>query len=282
VRLVSVLASAALLWSCASPPEARRYELQGQILAIRPERQEVVIKHGDIKNFMPGMTMPFKVSDAALLTGRAPGDLVTATLVVGEVEAHLETLVKTGSAPLDEKAPPEPPKVAATGERLADAPLVDQQAKATSLASFRGHRLALTFVYTRCPIPDFCPLMDRHFAAVQKMLAGDPALADVRLVSVTLDPVFDTPTVLRAHAARVGANPSVWSFLTGEPANVAAFSEQFGLYVEHGTSDPADITHNLRTAVIDPEGRLAKVHTGNSWTPAELVADLTALTPPRR
>jgi protein SCO1/2 len=274
--------TAAALSSCASPPEVRRYELQGQILAIRPERQEVVVKHADIKNFMPGMTMPFKVGDPALLDGRAPGDLVTATLVVGEVEAHLETLVKTGSAPLEGEVPPPAPKVLAPGEQLADAPLVDERGRATPLASFRGHPLALTFIYTRCPIPDFCPLMDRHFAAVQKILAGNPVLADVRLVSMTLDPAFDTPAVLRTHAARVGANPAVWSFLTGEPATVAGFSEQFGLYVEHGTSDPGDITHNLRTAVIDPEGRLVKVHTGNSWTPAELVADLEALTAPGR
>jgi protein SCO1 len=282
VRPLLVLVATALLASCANPPEARRYELQGQILAVRPERQEVVVKHGDIENFMPGMTMPFKVKDPALLNGKMPGDLVTATLVVEEVNAHLETLVKTGSAPLEEQAPAPAPKVAVPGDSLVDAALVDQQGKAASLAAYRGHRVALTFIYTRCPIPDFCPLMDRHFVAVQKLLAGNAALADVRLVSVTLDPAFDTPAVLRTHATRVGANPAVWSLLTGEPANVAAFSEQFGLYVEHGTSDPTDITHNLRTAVIDPEGRLVKVHTGNSWTPAELVADLTAVAAPGR
>jgi protein SCO1/2 len=231
---------------------------------------------------MPGMTMPFKVNDPALLEGRVPGDLVTATLVVGEAEAHLETLVKTGSAPLQEQAPPPAPAVAAPGDRLKDGALVDQDGKARPLSSFRGHRLALTFIYTRCPIPDFCPLMDRHFVSVQKTLASDPSLADVRLASVTLDPSFDKPPVLRTHAVRVGANPAVWSFLTGEPADVAAFSEQFGLYVEHGTSDPADITHNLRTAVIDADGRLVTAHTGNSWTPAELVADLKAITAPGR
>ena len=277
MRYSAVLVTIAVaVASCGRPPETREYELQGQILAVRPAQREVVIKHEDIKGFMPGMTMPFTVRDTALLSGTQPGDLVTATLVVGETEAYLSRLTTTGHAALTEAPPAPAPEILAPGQAVTDANLVDQDGQIRAFSSFKGHRVALTFIYTRCPLPDFCPLMDRHFASVQKTIASTPALADVRLVTVTLDPAFDTPAILKPYARRRGADPSVWSFLTGEPEEVNRFASQFGLYVEHNPESAIDITHNLRTAVLDPEGRLVAVHNGNSWTPAELVADLTA------
>jgi protein SCO1 len=260
--------------------EGRRYELHGQILAVRPERNEVVIKHQDIKGLMPGMTMPFTVKDPSLLAGKQPGDLVTATLVIGEVQAHLSTLTTTGHVDPTTPAPPPPPDIRQPGETLADAHLVDQDGSAKTFSSFRGHRVAMTFIYTRCPLPDFCPLMDRHFAAIQKTIASTPSLADVRLVTVTLDPAFDTPKILRAHANRVGADLARWTFLTGDPKAVNQFGSQIGMYVEHDPTGSSNITHNLRTAVIDPQGRLVKIHTGNDWTPADVVADLEATPAP--
>jgi len=273
------VAAALLLAGCGGSSEApsREYELRGQILAVRPERSEVVIKHEDIKGFMPGMTMPFKVKDTSLLDGKQPGDLVAATLVVGEVDAHLRTLDKTGHAALEAAAPPPAPDIRQPGDMLEDGMFVNQDGASVSLSSYRGHRVALTFIYTRCPLPEFCPLMDRHFAAVQKTIASSPELADVRLVTMTLDPVFDTPAVLKPYAGRRGADPAIWSFLTGEPAEVNKFGSQLGLYVEHNPANAIDITHNLRTVVIDPDGRLVKVHSGNSWTPSELIADLRAI-----
>ena len=279
VPLVCLIA----LTGCSRTPDAsaRTYELQGQILAVRPERNEVVIKHEDIKGFMPGMTMPFTVKDPALLSGRERGDLVTATLVVGETQAYLTTLTRTGHQEIsDSPPPPPPPDILSTGQTVKDAPLVDQDNKPRAFSSFKGHRLALTFIYTRCPIPNFCPLMDKHFAAVQKTIASTPALKDVRLLTVTLDPEFDRPAILKAYARRREADPAIWTFLTGEPGDVNTFATQFGLYVERNPQSAIDITHNLRTAVIDPEGRLVTVHSGNSWTPAELVADLSAAPAP--
>ena len=102
----------------------------------------------------------------------------------------------------------------------------------------------------------------------------------MRLLTVTLDPEFDRPAILKAYARRREADPAVWTFLTGEPAEVNRSRSQFGLYVEHNPQNAIDITHNLRTAVIDPEGRLVTIHNGNSWTPAELVADLSAAPAP--
>jgi protein SCO1 len=277
------LALLLVLSSCTRPAqnEGRQYELKGQILAVSPERSEVIIKHEDVKGFMPGMTMPFKVKDTALLNDKQPGDLVTATLVVGEAEAHLSTLTKTGHA-APETPPPPAADIRQPGDALADAALINQDGTPTSFSSFRGHRLAITFMYTRCPLPEFCPLMDKHFAQLQKDIAASPALADVRLVSVTLDPAFDTPRVLKAHARRHGADSARWSFLTGDPKVVNQFGSQLGMYVEHNPTGSSDITHNLRTAVVDAEGRLVKIHNGNSWTPAELVADLTSTPAPAR
>jgi protein SCO1 len=265
-----------------TPPPPKQFELTGQILAIEPERREVLIKHDDIKGFMPAMTMPYKVQDGSLLTGKAPGDLVRATLVVGEVDAHLSAMTKTGHAALETPPPTtDHPDVLEPGQPVPDALLVDQDGKPTPFSNLRGHRVALTFIYTRCPLPDFCPLMDRNFATVQATVAKTPRLSDVRLVTVTLDPSFDTPTVLKPHAEALNADSRVWSFMTGEPSEVSRFSSAFGIYSEADQQHPDQIIHNLRTAVIDPDGRLVKVQSGNSWTAAQLVADLSAAPAPK-
>lgn len=269
-----LVALSLLTAACSQAPEPKRYELVGQILDVAPERREVTIKHQDIKNFMPGMTMPFTVQDTSLLDGRQPGDLVTATLVVGD-QVFLSTLNKTGHAEL----PPPPPAGAPTGLRsgqaVTDAPLIDQTGAPKTLASLRGHRVALTFAYTRCPLPEFCPLVNRQLAAIQRELATRPELADVRLLTITLDPDYDTPPVLTKHAAVYKANPAVWSFLTGPSADVKAFASQFGIFQEADPNDPAQITHSLRTAVIDADGKLYSNRSGTDWTPTDILADLT-------
>jgi protein SCO1/2 len=279
-----LVAAALTAAACGSAPEVRQYELTGQILAVRPDRSEVVIAHEDIGDFMRAMTMPFKVREQVLLSGKQPGDLVTATLVVeerdGQLDAYLSVLTTTGHTPLETPPPAETPEILREGDEAEDAPLIDQDGRARPLSSFRGHRVALTFIYTRCPLTEFCPLMDRNFVAVQKAISSTPSLADVRLVTVTFDPEFDTPAVLKTHARRRQADPAIWSFLTGTPEHVGAFARQFGIYAEKSPQSAIDITHNLRTAVIGPDGRLVAVHSGNSWTPAELVADLEAAPAP--
>ena len=273
-----VLALAAVA-SCRQAPPARHFELVGQILAVNPAKNEVTIKHQDIKGLMPGMTMPFTVQDPSLLRERQAGDLVTATLVVEEVKAYLTTLTKTGHEDVPEVPATPAAKSVRPGDLVEDSAFLNQDGALASLRDLRGHRVAITFAYTRCPLPEFCPLMDRNFVAIQKSLAQTPAMADVRLVTVTIDPAHDTPAVLKAHAQRLGADSKVWSFLTPEPAGAPAFFEQFGLLVEREGDGPGDITHNLRTLVLDSEGRLASIRTGNDWTPAQLIADLRATAP---
>ena len=271
----------ALLAACNREAlKQRQYELQGQILAIDPARSEVLIRHGAIVGFMPAMTMPFTVKDAGLLSGKEPGDLVTATLVVTDLTAHLSSLTRTGHAAIDNPPAASGPHILLPGEPVEDALLVDQQGRARPFSGFKGHRVAITFIYTRCPLPEFCPLMDRHFAAVQKTIAGENDLRDVRLVTATLDPEFDTPAVLSRHAERLKADPAVWTFLTGEPAVVTKFALQFGIFTEKDLGTGANLTHNLRTAIVDADGRIVKVHSGRDWTPVDLVADLKATPAP--
>lgn len=269
--------------ACSQTPESRQYEVHGQILRIDAEREEVLVDHDDIEGFMPGMVMPYKVQDVDLLEGKEPGDLFTATLVVEEVRAYLSTLTTTGHAPLRTAAAG--PVITSVdllenGDEVPDAALVDQQGTLMSIASLRGHRVALTFIYTRCPLPDFCPLMDQHFAALQQVITQSPDLADVQLVSVTLDPEYDTSDVLHAHATELDADPERWHFVTGDPDEVLGFAKRFGVVTEAGAD--SSLLHNLRTAVIDPDGRLVTAYSGNMWTLAELVADLTAAPAPAR
>src|SRR5262249_53215382 len=159
-------------------PPSKEYQLKGQILDVKPETNEVLVKHGDIPGFMPAMTMPYKVEDRKVLAGSQPGDLITATLVVGETEAHLSKMEKTGHAPVEEATRPEitESQILKPGEAVPDTNLIDENNASRPLTSLKGHRVALTFMYTSCPQPDFCPLMDRNFATVQNEIKQTPAL----------------------------------------------------------------------------------------------------------
>jgi protein SCO1 len=248
------------------------YELRGQVLAVDPVRQELTIKHGDIRGFMPGMTMPFKVKSARLLEGRTPGDLVTATLVVEAGSAYLSAVTTTGHAPLAEPPPQRRVDILEPGALVPDVKLVDSSGAARSLSDWRGRVVAVTFIYTRCPLPDFCPRMDQHFAAVQREVLKDAKLRDrMALLSVSVDPQFDTPEVLAAHARRAGAEAQVWTFATGDADAVTQLAGRFGVSVFREGADPGGLTHNLRTAIIKPDGTLATVLGGSDWTPAALI-----------
>ena len=276
MRLIRTAVLAALIAAagCHGP---RSYTLVGQIQAVDPARSEVTISHGTIPGFMSSMTMPFKVRETALLQGTvAPGDLVTATLVVSDTESYLTSIVRTGHAALAE-----PARKVSLGNLLQpggpapDAQFVDQTGAVRRLSDWRGKTIALTFIYTRCPLPDFCPRMNRNFSAVQAAVLADPELESrARLVSVSLDPDYDTPAVLAAHARRAGANPQVWSFLAADREIVDRFAVPFGVYVVRTAGNSGLITHNLRTAVIGADGRLVTMFSGAEWTPADLVAAL--------
>ncbi len=254
---------------------ARTFELHGQVLAVRDT--QAVIKHDEIKGFMPAMTMPYRVRDRELLRGTTAGDLITATLVVSDNDAWLTRIEKTGSAPITTPVP-EPSATAGvsllqSGDPVPDTQLTNEQGEPIALTSWRGSAVAITFIYTRCPLPQFCPLLDRRFAAVQRIVAADPALhGRVHLLSVSFDPDADTPAVLRAHAAKLGADPAVWRFATAPRDVVDRFAARFAVNVIREAD--RTITHNLRTAVIAPSGRVFAIYDGTEWTPQQIAEDL--------
>ena len=277
-RTIIALAAVSLAAACNRQPDAPTYQLTGQILVVKPETKEVLVKHEDIPGFMPAMTMPYTVKDPEVLKQRVAGDLITATLHVAPEGPFLSAVTKTGSAPLPEDARTSIPAAAnvhllQSGDAVPATPLTDQDGRALALTDFKGSALAVTFIYTRCPLAQFCPLIDKRFAEVQALVAADPALAGrVRLVSISFDPKFDRAEMLRAHAKKLDADPAVWRFATAAEAIVDRLAAEFGVNVireKDGT-----ITHNLRTAIIDPTGRVTSIVDNNAWTASELVTGL--------
>ncbi len=281
---VLVCSSLALSVACAPAQPKNTYTLHGQILSIDAPHKTLNVKHGDIKGLMPAMTMPYTVRNEALLTGLAAGDLIDATLVVESNDAYLSSIRQTGKAPLEAPPPEAPMPSAASGRELLkpgepapDAPFVNQDARKVRFSTFKGAPVVMTFIYTRCPLPTFCPLMDRHFSTIQQTLESDPALRRVHLVTVSFDPVRDSPAVLKAHAKELGADFTRWTFLTGDRDDIDRFAARFGVSVSRAPNDPRDITHNLRTVILDANGDLVKTYTGNEWTPDEVIGDLKGL-----
>ena len=277
--LVPVLA---LLAGCggSKPVNAREYSLEGEVLRIKADRTEITIKHGDIKGFMPAMTMPFPIKNPKLLDGLAAGDLVKATLVVTDEESFLATLQKTGSLPPERRSSGQPmlPDILAPGAAIPEIVLTDQSGQPLKLSSYRGQYLLFTFIYTRCPLPDYCPRMSKYFAAIQQAVLQRAALRKgMRLLSISFDPDFDSPRTLTAYARRVGADPAIWRFATAPRLDIDAFGRVLGLSVTREGPKGDSITHNLRTVLMDRQGILVKTYNGNDWSPDEVVRDVEAL-----
>jgi protein SCO1/2 len=263
----------------ARGPE-RRYELTGKVVSVEKERKQVTIAHEEIPGYMEAMTMPFALKDEWAFTVLAPGDNVTATLVVASGLSWLEGIVISRPG----GAAPQPPAGAGLrepeeGDMVPVFALVNQDNKPLTPEVFRGKPLILTFIYTRCPLPDQCPRMTDNFAKVLERLEAEPGTAEgARLLSITVDPAFDTPEVLRAYAKGfLGSDAdrarARWDFATGEPEEVRKVANAFGLAYSAETDQ---VVHTLRTAVIAPDGTVFRIYRGNDWTPEQAVRDLAA------
>lgn len=264
--------------ACTTRPETKQYPLTGQVLGVNRDKQEITIKHEDVPGLMPGMTMSFPVADPALLDGREPGELVTATLEVTNALARLKSIVRTGMAPLPEgsNAAAMAGAILGVGDPVPDAAFIDQSDARRSIAQWRGSVMVVTFVYARCPLPNFCPLMNQNFAKLQKAIAGDPTLRErVKLVTISFDPEHDTPAVLADEAKRYGADSAIWTFLTGDRATVDRFAAVMGVGLTR-TPGTDEIVHNLRTAIVNPQGRIAAIFSGNEWTTTSVMDGVRA------
>ncbi len=278
IRLALAGAALAVLAACSGTPArvVKQYELTGQVLAVYEARQELAIKHDDIEGYMPGMTMSFPVATKSLMAGRTPGELIKATLEVDGLVGKLVTITHVGNAPLpDTNTAAMTEGILAVGDALPDAALIDQQDRRRSLSEWIGTPTVITFIYTRCPLPNFCPAMNRHFAALQKGLAADPALAGrVKLISITFDPEYDTPAVLAGFAAKHDSDPAVWTWLTGDRVTTDRLAAKFGVGLIREKDTPTEVIHNLRTTLVDGAGRVVKIYSGSDWTPAAVLADI--------
>ena len=268
-----------MIAGCSRGTPPRQFPITGQIIAVHADRRELTIKHGDIEGLMPGMTMTFPVVPPTLIDGRVAGDLVSGTLELGDQGARIVALTRTGSAPL-----PSASEIALAsgvlriGDAVPDAAFIDQHDKRRSFSEWKGSPTLVTFIYTRCPLANFCPLMSQNFATLQRTIAEDPKLrGQVKLVTISFDPEHDTPAVLTAYAAKLKADPAVWTFLTGDKATIEKFAARFGVGLLRPPETPAEYTHNLRTTLIGADGRVVKIYSGNDWTPGAALADLRAL-----
>lgn len=274
--LACLVITGGLAAGCSRPAPAKQYPLTGQVLSVNQAQQQITIKHEDIPGLMPGMTMSFPVATPALLVGREPGELITATLEVTEAVGRITSITRVGFTPLptDSNAAAMAGSILSVGDAVPDAAFLDETNARRSIAQWRGTVTLLTFIYTRCPLPNFCPLMNQNFVKLQEAIGADPKLRGrVKLVSVSFDPEYDTPAVLAGEAKRLGADPTVWTFLTGDRATVDRFAAAMGVGLVRSAGE-WEITHNLRTILIDAHGRIAAIHSGNEWTVPAVLVDM--------
>jgi protein SCO1 len=252
--------------------DTRTYPVVGVVTAP-PADGRVTVAHEDIPGYMPAMTMPFVLGPRAPAR-LAPGDRVRFTLRVAVDSSHAEDIRVVGRdarvASAVAGAAPIPQRLK-KGDALPAFSLTDAASRAFSNADLRGRLTAVTFIFTRCPVPDFCPLMVKRFQQMQRELQRDRTLGDVRLLSVTLDPEYDTPAVLGAYAKAMGASPERWRFVTGKPAEIATLTKAFAVHAER---NGVFIDHTLATAIVDADGRLVEIWRGNGWKAAEILEAL--------
>jgi protein SCO1/2 len=273
-----------LMAACQSKPapvvEGKRYDFKGTIVSVDKANQSATISHEEVKDFMDAMTMPFKVKDTWSLDVMKPGDEVQAALVVTDDSAWLENVVVVQKSAGQAAGTPESSALPKAGDAVPDFRLVNQDGKQVRLAQYKGRALLLTFIYTRCPVPEYCALMSSNFAEIERELQKDAVLyGKTHMVSVSFDPAYDTPKVLRSYGAAQTGNYDKetfahWEFVTGEAAEIKRLAQFFGLtYIP----EKGEFVHSLQTALIAPDGKLVKLYSGNEWKPASVLSDIRTL-----
>lgn len=259
----------------------RRYDLKGKVVAVEKDKHLVTIAHQDIRGLMAAMTMPFTVREEWAFQILAPGDEITATLVVDGPQSWLEELAITKESTDTSASTTTGIMEAKAGDLVPDYRLVNQDNRTIKLHNYHGKALLLTFIYTRCPLPDYCTLMSNNFAQIDQTLQKDPELyRKTHLLSISIDPEYDTPKVLHSYgAAHTGRyseeNFEHWEFASGSTDEVKGVAQFFGLrYFKDASTGEEQIVHGLRTVIVAPDGKVYKVYRGNEWKPEELVKDL--------
>ena len=264
----------------AADANVKVYKLRGKVVSTDAAKGEVLLNHDAIPDFMDAMTMPYKLKSANILSELHPGDVLTADLLVSQdanADVLLDHIVVVGQARADYR-----PKVIyhvpAAGDSVPDFELKNQDGRAIHLGQYRGRALLVTFIYTRCPLPNFCPRMTRNFAAIESQLAGDPALLKkTQLICVSFDPEHDTPARLRAYGAKyIGSDAknafAHWDFAVPQKAALDEMAKFFDVGITNESDE--SITHTLSTTLIGPDGKVVQFYPGNEWTVEQVLSDL--------
>lgn len=269
MTLLPSLLSLALGCSTALDRSGLEFPVAGEVVELRPP-DTVVIAHEDIPGFMAAMTMPFQVADPALLTGLDPGDAVAGTLSVRDGRSVLASLTVTREAPPAPEAPPElaPGESVGEGQLFPSTEVMLAVGSGVTIGQGQTGRYGVTFIYTRCPIPEYCPKVVTRFQALQRELP-----AGARLLAITMDPEYDSRSVLREFGASVGATPGRWDFGRVPDEVLFGLAEKAGLKVTG--KGQIGIVHDLVLLILDEDGRLVRRYKDMDWDQAEIVRLLT-------
>lgn len=263
-------------------PDAKRYDLHGKIVAADRAKKKATVAHDDIKDYMPAMTMEFPIKDDFVFDELSKDADIRAELVVDKDAFWLENVRIVAAPDPNNPALPLNENFVQAGKEVPDFKLTNQDGKKISPADFRGKALAITFIYTRCPLPNYCILMSKNFSDAAKQIESDAELKDkIRLLSISFDPQTDTPDVLKKYGlGYLGKDAksdfTVWQLATGTDKEIKDIADFFGLRYETDASNKTLINHSLITVVVAPDGKVRKVFTGNEWTTNDLLRALQA------
>jgi protein SCO1/2 len=265
--------------------DAKRFPFKGTVVSVNKAKNEATISHDEIPGYMDAMTMPFPIKDTWVMDEISAGSQIQGELVVEKGDFYLEHVAIVVAPNPNQPPPPtasEQAEKEIAGKELPDFKLTNQDGKRISTNDFRGKALAVTFIYTRCPLPNFCPLMSIRFSEIAMNLQKSPELKDkVRLLSITFDPAHDTPQVLKNYGAgyyNKDTKPDfiLWQLATGSEDDIRKIADFFGLAYQTDATDKTQIVHSLRTIVIDPQGKVRKVFAGSEWGSDQVLKELKA------
>ena len=251
------------------------YAVRGVVQAIPPDLRHATIKHEKIPGYMAAMTMDFSVRDTNALAGLAPGDEITFNLIVTADDDWIENLQRVGLKPVASATGPPGWRIVeselAVGDLLPDAEFTSELGQKIRFSDYRGQAVAFTFFFTSCPLPEFCPRMNKNFLEARTLLKEDPnAPANWQMLSISFDSDVDQPLVLAGYAGIYrGLNPDRWVFAVAATNTLAALAPKVDLRFWR---EAGSISHNLRTVVLDPSGKIFKQFDGNDWSAKELAA----------
>ncbi len=261
----------------------KSFPVRGRIVAT--DATHVTLDHEAVPGFMEAMTMAYKLKDPSIVSELHPGDRITATILVQQDAAgfkspELDNIVVIAQAKPDYK-PQVQYHTPQAGDAVPDFKLLNQNGRRIDLAQFKGKVLLATFIYTRCQMAEFCPRMSTNFAEIDKALATDPALyAKTHLLSISFDPGYDTPAVLKkygsAYTGRFAKEDFAhWDFAAPSKGDLSEVAQYFAVGLQDA-GDPKTLTHSLSTVLIGKDGKVVEWYPTNDWKPAEMVAAVRA------